>query len=236
MARWVNHYDILGLSYGCTEEEIQQAFRRLAKRYHPDAIAENGSEEAIQLQTQKFRHVLTAYQVLMDKNQRQSFDKKLLSSHNMIHVDHQTYPRLHSTQVRYTSSLREMIGKGLLKKKVSRKDRVHELGSDMTLFLTSREIQSGVVAPIPVPARCVCDLCYGEDRICPLCHGIGRISKMKTVYALIPPNAQDNSIIELDLSQHKASPLTYFTIQSITLRIKHLAIINEQQLFYKSLI
>lgn len=219
----VNHYDILGLSYDATQEDIQQAFRRLAKRYHPDTISFSASEEQIKQTQDKFRYILMAYQVLIDINERKTFDQKLFSQKNMVTIDNKTYPYLSRERVLYSTSLKTLLEKGLLNSKMKRKDRLFNLGSDIIVSLTSREVNTGVIAPIPIPARCVCDICYGEDTICPLCHGVGRLSKMETVYILIPPQSLHKQIIEVDLSDYRAKRLSYFAIRSIKICVEHLS-------------
>ncbi len=63
-----DYYDILGLSKAATAQEIKKAYRRLARRYHPDAGADE--EEAGQ-----FREIQEAYDVLSDPDQREAYDR-----------------------------------------------------------------------------------------------------------------------------------------------------------------
>lgn len=42
-----DHYQTLGLTHDATQEEIKQAYRRLAKQYHPDRSEDNNSHEKI---------------------------------------------------------------------------------------------------------------------------------------------------------------------------------------------
>lgn len=62
-------YNVLGVTKSATEEEIQKAYRSLARKYHPD-LNEN-SEEA----KSKFQKVQQAYDVLSDKDKRQMYDQ-----------------------------------------------------------------------------------------------------------------------------------------------------------------
>ena len=64
-----NYYDILGVSKSATDEEIKSAYRKLAKKYHPDLNKDN--EEA----HQKFQEINEANEVLSDKNKRANYDK-----------------------------------------------------------------------------------------------------------------------------------------------------------------
>jgi molecular chaperone DnaJ len=53
-----------------TEQEIKTAFRQLALKYHPDKNKQDGAED-------QFKLVTEAYSVLMDKNQRRTYDFSL---------------------------------------------------------------------------------------------------------------------------------------------------------------
>jgi curved DNA-binding protein len=60
-------YDILGVPRTASQEEIQQAYRKLARRYHPDVNADPGAEE-------QFKDVSEAYDVLSDPQTRRRYD------------------------------------------------------------------------------------------------------------------------------------------------------------------
>ncbi len=64
-----NHYETLGVSKTATDKELKQAFRRLAKKYHPDANPDNPQAEA------QFKEINEAYEVLSDKEKRAQYDQ-----------------------------------------------------------------------------------------------------------------------------------------------------------------
>jgi len=66
MAR--DYYDVLGVSRDAGPEELQQAFRRLARKNHPDVNHDPGAEE-------RFKEINEAYSVLSDPNQRKKYDR-----------------------------------------------------------------------------------------------------------------------------------------------------------------
>lgn len=66
-----NHYATLGLERSCTGAEIRDAYRLLAKRFHPDV---NQNSDAARLRTQQLN---AAYEVLSDPARRAAYDAEL---------------------------------------------------------------------------------------------------------------------------------------------------------------
>lgn len=64
-----DYYEVLGVSKGATDEEIKRAFRKVAKKYHPDINPNDKEAEA------KFKEANEAYAVLSDKNTRVKYDQ-----------------------------------------------------------------------------------------------------------------------------------------------------------------
>jgi curved DNA-binding protein len=63
-----DYYSVLGVEPGAGEGEIKTAYRRLARKYHPDVSKEAGAEE-------KFKSVNEAYEVLRDTEKRAAYDQ-----------------------------------------------------------------------------------------------------------------------------------------------------------------
>jgi molecular chaperone DnaJ len=66
MAR--DFYEILGVSRDADKEDIKQAYRRLARKYHPDVNKEEGAEE-------RFKEINRAYEVLSEPETRAQYDR-----------------------------------------------------------------------------------------------------------------------------------------------------------------
>jgi len=63
-----NYYDILGVSENASQDEIKKAYRKLAKKYHPDR---RGGDKAAE---EKFKDISEAYSVLSDPEKRKQYD------------------------------------------------------------------------------------------------------------------------------------------------------------------
>ncbi|MCI2419297.1 DnaJ domain-containing protein [Saccharopolyspora sp. K220] len=66
MAR--DYYEVLGVSRNASADEVQQAYRKLARRYHPDVNSDPSAEE-------RFKEINEAYSVLSDPDTRKRYDR-----------------------------------------------------------------------------------------------------------------------------------------------------------------
>lgn len=66
-----DYYSVLGVDRNASDQEINSAYRKLAKKYHPDLNHEPGAEE-------KYKKVNEAYEVLHDKQKRPSMTNSAL--------------------------------------------------------------------------------------------------------------------------------------------------------------
>ncbi len=66
----MDYYKVLGVSEQAGEEDIKQAYRKFAKKYHPDLNPNNPEAE------EKFKNVVEAYEILGDTDKRKEYDLK----------------------------------------------------------------------------------------------------------------------------------------------------------------
>src|SRR3977135_150908 len=67
--KFQDYYEVLGLPRTASEEEIRKAFRKLARKYHPDVNPGDKSAE------EKFKEINEAYEVLSDTDKRKRYDQ-----------------------------------------------------------------------------------------------------------------------------------------------------------------
>ena len=63
-----DYYEVMGIARDATQDEVKRAYRKLARKYHPDVSEDESAEE-------KFKEVGEAYEVLKDPEKRAAYDQ-----------------------------------------------------------------------------------------------------------------------------------------------------------------
>jgi curved DNA-binding protein len=66
--RFKDYYEVMGLARGATQDEIKRAYRKLARKFHPDVSKEKDAED-------RFKELQEAYEVLKDPEKRAAYDQ-----------------------------------------------------------------------------------------------------------------------------------------------------------------
>lgn len=70
MAQKRDYYEVLGVAKTATDDELKKAYRKLAKKWHPDANADNKKEAE-----EKFKEISEAYEILSNPQKRKMYDQ-----------------------------------------------------------------------------------------------------------------------------------------------------------------
>lgn len=177
-----DYYEVLGVSRNASQEDIKKAYRRLARKYHPDFNKEPDAQE-------KFKEINEAYQVLSDPEKRKLYDQY---GHSAFTA--QGAPGDFAQEVVFTDlgEFLEDVFKGfgfesIFEKATRGRRREYRRpikGEDIyyTVELTLEEAYRGTVVNVPVYREVICDACGGlgfdrskGERTCPTCGGRGEV-------------------------------------------------------------
>ncbi|HEY3105886.1 MAG TPA: molecular chaperone DnaJ [Gaiellaceae bacterium] len=188
-------YEILGVSKSASQDEIKKAYRKLARKYHPDKNP--GDKEA----EESFKEVQGAYDVLSDPEKRTQYD--------------QVGPRLFSGaggpgggnfqwsgNIGDLGDLSDLFGgifEGFGGGGRTASARARQRGQrgrdiEVAINLSFEDSLKGVTTKIPVELETACSECKGTGAepgttptICPECRGRGVVSESQGLFALSTP-------------------------------------------------
>jgi len=197
-----DYYKILGVGRNATEKEIKQAYRRLARRYHPDVNPGDKSAEA------KFKEINEAYEVLSDPEKRQKYDH-LGKQWQYAEQFSQSGPKWDfGKRGTYTTFEFEDLGSIFdnLFQGFSTKSRVRQQprqGEDVShpIEVTLEEVYHGTKRTIQFQTEELCPNCRGTgmigNRLCAACGNSGKTRRFKRVEVKIPPGVSEGSKIRI---------------------------------------
>ena len=167
-----DYYRILGVARDATTAAIKRAYRRLAKKLHPD-LGERGPEA--------FQDLQAAYETLADAERRRRYDESLAHA--------SPFGPLAWSFVRNPSrgDLRRPIRPGSLSGEI---------------LLTPQEARAGGVLPLDVPLTAACPTCEGTGGFvfdCDRCGGEGTIERRLPVPVRIPPGVPEGTVFQVSV-------------------------------------
>lgn len=196
-----DYYNILGVNKDATEQEIKQAYRKLARKYHPDVNPGDKSAEA------KFKKINEAYEVLSDKGKRQKYDRfgdQWQNADQFAQAGHrssQGATKFHFADEDLGSILDDLLG-GSFGSRTSRQARPRR-GQDIEypVEVTLEEAYHGTTRMLSLRVDEPCSACKGTGRIqnlpCSVCQGSGLVSRMKRIEVKIPQGVKSGSRIRI---------------------------------------
>jgi len=166
-----DYYEVLGVDKDASKQDIRRAYRKLARKYHPDINKEEGAQE-------KFIEVKEAYEVLSDDQKRAQYDQ-------FGHAGAQSqgfsgFGGGASGFSGFDDIFDMFFGGGR-----TRDPNAPERGADLkyTMTLTFEEAVFGKETEINIPKEETCDTCNGSRakpgtkvNSCSHCHGTGQLN------------------------------------------------------------
>ncbi len=170
-----DYYEVLGVDRNATKQEIKKAYRRLARKYHPDVNKSPDAEE-------KFKEVKEAYEVLSNDEKRAQYDR---FGHAGPQTETGGFGGFGAEDFTGFGDIFDMFfGSG------RRKDpNAPRQGADIqyTMTLEFEEAIFGKETEISVPIEETCQTCNGSGakpgtspQTCHYCHGTGQINTEQT--------------------------------------------------------
>jgi len=166
-------YLILGVSRDATTAAIKRAYRRLAKKYHPDHDPVRATDE--------FHELQAAYETLADAERRRRYDESLR------HQEHDEFRSLAWSFVRSPAAgdLRRPVRPGSLSGEI---------------LLTPREAAQGGVLALDVPVSGTCPSCEGTGGFvfdCGRCGGEGKVERRLPVPLRMPAGVREGTVFQV---------------------------------------
>jgi len=169
-----DYYEVLGVSRDASEEEIKKAYRRLARKYHPDVNKSEGAEE-------RFKEINEAYAVLGDQERRAKYDQ---FGHAAFEGGADQggfggfggFPGFEDLGDLFS----DLFFGGFGGRPSQRPRRGADIHYDLTISF--EEAAFGLETTVEVPRTVVCDRCHGNQAEpgtpiinCPDCQGTGQM-------------------------------------------------------------
>jgi len=216
MAEKQNFYDLLGVKRDASEKELRAAYRKLARRYHPDVNPGDKTAEA------KFKEINAAYEVLSDPEKRKKYDKYGERWELADQIEEQRRQRASAGDWFRTAQGARRGGAGTGSTGGFRMPNI-DLGGDLgdifgnvfrsrpttrkgedleyPLEVTLEQAYSGTTRTLTIESNEPCPGCHGTglagDAICQVCDGAGTLGKPRRLEVKIPAGVKTGSRVRI---------------------------------------
>jgi len=200
-----DYYQILGVSRSASEKEIKQAYRRLARKHHPDVNPGDKSAES------RFKEINEAHEVLSDAEKRRKYDQfgdkwQYADQFGKAGArgpfgDGQTEPHTYEWDEAEAGDLGNIFEK--MFRGSPRTGRRTRRGADVEhpLEVTLEEAFAGTSRILQTQAEDVCQVCSGRGALknapCYACGGTGRVLRPKRLEVKIPAGVKTGSRVRV---------------------------------------
>jgi len=206
--KFQDYYAILGVPRTATEDDIKKAYRKLARKYHPDVNPGDTTAE------EKFKDIGEAYDVLSDPEKRQRYDQ--LGEHWKMGADFTPPPGWEGGRVEYGdfgdlfgagrgtggfSDFFEALFGGRGGSRTGSGFAMRGQDIEAAIELSLEEAHRGATRTITLQTTAACPTCNGsgtqDKQPCSTCRGMGMVIRPKTLEVTIPAGVRDGSVMRL---------------------------------------
>jgi len=190
-----DYYELLGVPRKASVKDIRAAYRKLARKYHPDLNPGDKSAE------EKFKQIQEAYEVLSDTKKRQMYDQFGFNAPGPggpgpgagyggappedIHFDFGGFD-FGGAPGGGGTSFRDLFSQFFRGATAAQPGAGHEPGSDLEyqIDITFAEAMHGAVKKLSFTRLDVCNVCHGagvapgDEKVCPTCNGSGQVTQV----------------------------------------------------------
>ncbi len=191
MAARPDYYKTLGVGKGASDEEIKKAYRKLARKYHPDRNAGDKNAE------ERFKEISQAHDVLSDPDKRKEYDRGGVFAG--FGAPGGFDPGSFSGG--FGDILSNLFGGAAGGRTTGRPGgarggRAQQRGRDLEteVTLSFDQAVNGAQVPLAVPTSQPCPTCHGTGakpgttaKVCPVCNGRGIESESQGIFSISQP-------------------------------------------------
>lgn len=218
-----DYYKILGIAPDATASEIKQAFRSLAKQYHPDCGQGSCREH--------FQESREAYEQLIDPAKRQAYDRS--RANELEKNRRRRYPEapssvrtspsysFHQTTAPgdYIDALFELFFGSVQQSSHSPFQSSYDADATLEVILSPEEAYVGVTVPIDLVHQQTCPMCAGSGGLthrCRRCKGFGYLDVDFRLEIAIPRLVRNNSMLRYTYRDERGEEHTFHVFVHIT--------------------
>ena len=202
-----DYYGILGVSRTAGDKEVKQAYRRLARKYHPDVNPGDKSSEA------RFKEINEAYEVLSDPEKRKRYDQygeqwqfadQFAKAGQNVKWDFGKQGAYGTFEADDLGDLGDIFGgmfRGFATGAGTAGRTARPRSVEHPVDVSLEEAFQGTKRVIQVQSEELCPTCGGTGRVargrCTTCGGSGRLLKPRRLEVKIPPGVTDGSKVRI---------------------------------------
>lgn len=175
-----DYYEVLGVSRDVNQEDLKKAYRKLARKYHPDVNPDDPSAE------DKFKEVKQAYDVLSDPEKRAGYDQ--FGPGAFENGGYQSGPQGFGDFTGFGDIFDMFFGGGFGSASAGRRRNQPRRGADLRydLEISLEEVISGAERDIEIQRTEPCSRCKGSGAepgthasTCKVCGGTGQVKQVR---------------------------------------------------------